>query len=100
MSERGNKMVRKRAENGSFYHEPPYTEEEELDLYRRMASGPKIARQSRPPSAPEQISSKRKSELLPEEKEIIAALEKSRGCPLTEHDINLALDQARAIGEL
>jgi hypothetical protein len=33
-------MVRKRAENSSYYHEPPYTEEEELDFYRRIANGP------------------------------------------------------------
>src|SRR5262245_14869358 len=32
--ERFKEMIRKRAENGSFYHEPPYTEEEELMLYR------------------------------------------------------------------
>jgi hypothetical protein len=29
-------MVRKRAENGTYYHEPPYTEEEEMEIYRRM----------------------------------------------------------------
>ena len=33
-------MVRKTAENGTFYHEPPYTEEEDLDFYRRVSSGP------------------------------------------------------------
>jgi hypothetical protein len=45
-------MVRKIAENGSFYHEPPYTEEEELDLYCRMAGGPfKVLHASRPPAA-------------------------------------------------
>ena len=27
-------MVRKRAENGTYYHEPPYTWEEEQALYR------------------------------------------------------------------
>jgi hypothetical protein len=32
-------MVRKQAENGTFYHGPPYTAEEEADLYRRMGSG-------------------------------------------------------------
>ena len=30
-------MVRKVAENGTFYHEPPYTELEEIELYRQMA---------------------------------------------------------------
>jgi hypothetical protein len=96
-----NEMVRKRAENGTFYREPPYTEEEELEIYRRMASGPfKILRQSRPPSAPDQTPSKRKAELQPDEKEIIAALERSYGRPLTEQEINLSLDQARAIGDL
>lgn len=33
-------MVRKMAENGTYYHEPPYTEEEDLDFYRRVANGP------------------------------------------------------------
>jgi hypothetical protein len=33
-------MVRKMAENGTFYHEPPYTEEEDLDFYRRICAGP------------------------------------------------------------
>jgi hypothetical protein len=45
-------MVRKTAENGSFYHEPPYTEEEELALYRH---GPafKMIHSNRPaPAAP------------------------------------------------
>ena len=43
-------MVRKATENGGFYHEPPYTEEEELALYRH---GPafKILHPSRPPAA-------------------------------------------------
>jgi len=30
-------MVRKRAENGTYYHEPPYTWEEDQDFYRRVA---------------------------------------------------------------
>ena len=30
-------MVRKVADNGTFYHEPPYTDEEEMELYRQMA---------------------------------------------------------------
>ncbi len=33
-------MVRKMVENGSYYHEPPYSEEEELEIYRRIAAGP------------------------------------------------------------
>jgi len=33
-------MVRKRAENGSYYHEPPYTWEEEMALYKAMVYGP------------------------------------------------------------
>jgi hypothetical protein len=33
------KMVRKLCDDGvSYYHEPPYTEEEEMDLYRRTGS--------------------------------------------------------------
>lgn len=34
-------MVRKKDELGGFYHEPPYTPEEERDFYRRVAGGPK-----------------------------------------------------------
>ena len=32
-------MVRKRAENGSCYHEPPYTREEEMALYKMADYG-------------------------------------------------------------
>jgi hypothetical protein len=34
------KMVTKVAKNGLTWEEPPYTEEEEAELYRRMTSGP------------------------------------------------------------
>jgi hypothetical protein len=30
-------MVRKRSPLGHYYHVPPYTEEEELEFYRRTA---------------------------------------------------------------
>ena len=45
---------------------------------------------------------KPKSEAVrsPEEQEIISALERSRGRPLTEQEAWLALEQARAIGVL
>ncbi len=33
-------MVRRRAEDGSYYHEPPYTWEEEQDFYARINAGP------------------------------------------------------------
>jgi hypothetical protein len=34
-------MVRIRAENGLYFHEPPYTpEEEEADFYQRTGNGP------------------------------------------------------------
>ena len=33
-------MVKRIAENGAEYHEPPYTPEEEMDFYRRIAGGP------------------------------------------------------------
>lgn len=33
-------MVRVRTETGGYFHEPPYTEDEELELYRRMTEGP------------------------------------------------------------
>ncbi len=32
-------MVKRVAENGSIYHEPPYTAEEEADFYRRINNG-------------------------------------------------------------
>ena len=35
-----------------------------------------------------------------EEREIVAALEGSRGRPLTPEEINLSLEQARALGEI
>ena len=34
--------------NGAEMHEPPYTEEEELEAYRRMAAGPKTILHSDP----------------------------------------------------
>jgi hypothetical protein len=37
-------MVHKQAENGTFYHEPPYPPEEERDFYRHMAGGPVTCR--------------------------------------------------------
>jgi hypothetical protein len=36
----------------------------------------------------------------PEEVAVIEALERSRGRKLTEQEINLSLDQAKAIGDL
>jgi hypothetical protein len=33
-------MVRKQAENGEWYHEPPYSWEESRDFYRAMSGGP------------------------------------------------------------
>jgi hypothetical protein len=33
-------MVRRMDDKGGFYHEPPYTEEEELELYRMMSPQP------------------------------------------------------------
>jgi hypothetical protein len=38
--------------------------------------------------------------LTVEEREIIGALEGSRGRPLTPEEINLSLEQARALGEI
>jgi hypothetical protein len=43
---------------------------------------------------------KRKAGLLPEEQEIIDLLERSYGRPLTEQEIHVSLEQARAIGDL
>ena len=39
-------------------------------------------------------------ELQPEERAIISTLERSKGRDLTEQEINPALDQARAIGDI
>lgn len=42
-------MVQVLTPNGYIMHEPPYTQAEEDDLYRRMAAGPKtVLRTSRP----------------------------------------------------
>jgi hypothetical protein len=35
-----------------------------------------------------------------EEQEIVATLERSRGRPLTPEEINLSLEQARALGQI
>jgi hypothetical protein len=40
------------------------------------------------------------SAMSPEEQEIVDLLEADYGRPLTEQEINLALEQARALGEL
>ena len=46
-------MVRKRTDDGKgWYHEPPYTEAEEDELYRRMDAGP-FARIIQPSSTPQ-----------------------------------------------
>jgi len=59
-------MVRKVAENGTFYHEPPYTEEEELALYRH---GPafKMLHPSRPPAAAPEHPRQKSPQPPPEE---------------------------------
>ena len=57
-------MVRKLSPLGHYYHEPPYTEEEEREFYRRTsgvvaftrrapAASPAPKRQDLPPSEPE-----------------------------------------------
>lgn len=43
-------MVRRRDEKGGYYHEPPYTPEEEAEFYRRMGSG--LASFTRPARSP------------------------------------------------
>jgi len=43
-------MVKKATKNGGFYHEPPYTEEEELALYRHGPSFT-VLHSNRPPAA-------------------------------------------------
>ena len=45
-------MVRRVAKEGGVWHEPPYTFEEEMELYRRV-DGPITILHGPPPSAPE-----------------------------------------------
>jgi hypothetical protein len=33
-------MVRVKGGDGGYFHEPPYTEDEESDFYRRVGNGP------------------------------------------------------------
>lgn len=42
-------MVKKQADNGTFYHEPPFTPEEERELYRRMGPPITVVRQNPEP---------------------------------------------------
>jgi hypothetical protein len=59
-------MVRVRAENGSYYHEPPYTDAEEMALYKAASArggltilhGPPAASPQPLPSAPQQPARK------------------------------------------
>ncbi|MCP3459778.1 hypothetical protein [Bradyrhizobium sp. CCGUVB23] len=46
-------MVRKMAENGTYYHEPPYTEEEEDEFYRRVGGASSLTIAHRPASTPQ-----------------------------------------------
>jgi hypothetical protein len=46
------------------------------------------------------VAEKSKTKLTPEEQKIIDFVEKNKGRKLTEQEINLSLEQARAIGEL
>jgi hypothetical protein len=47
-------MVYKKDEKGGGWHEPPYTKEEEMDMYRRMGAGPQTIyrRRQRPADKP------------------------------------------------
>jgi hypothetical protein len=51
-------MVRKVSDNGGIYHEPPYTEAEEEDFYRRTGSIVGVLKSDRrsPPAEPPQKS--------------------------------------------
>lgn len=40
-------MVRRKDDMGGYYHEPPYTPEEEMEIYRRMSGIGKFSRISR-----------------------------------------------------
>jgi hypothetical protein len=50
-------MVRRMDKLGGFYHEPPYTKEEEMEFYRRIGGGPKTV-VHRPASAPKTVKPK------------------------------------------
>jgi hypothetical protein len=55
-------MVLKYTPNGIAYHEPPYTEAEEADFYRRVGGGPVsvvrpatvVAPKEKPPQKPKE----------------------------------------------
>jgi hypothetical protein len=51
-------MVRKMTDNGGRYHEPPYTEEEVADLYRRTGNVVSVLRCPKSEVAPSQKSPK------------------------------------------
>jgi hypothetical protein len=59
-------MVFRRSDGGGGWHEPPYTEEEEFEFYRRysqgMASGKATIYRSRPTAADKQEEQKPTSE--------------------------------------
>jgi hypothetical protein len=44
-------MVFRRDEKGGGWHEPPYTWEEEMDIYRRMNAGPQTIYRDRKKAA-------------------------------------------------
>jgi hypothetical protein len=58
-------MVRVRADNGLYFHEPPYTEEEEAEFYRRTGNGPVAILRPAPPKP--SAAPKRKSPQQPPE---------------------------------
>jgi hypothetical protein len=55
-------MVKRITDNGTVYHEPPYTKEEEIDFYRRMSGGPITVLRGAPSPQPQtpQPSNKKK----------------------------------------
>jgi hypothetical protein len=58
-------MVRVKGADGGYFHEPPYTWEEEQDFYRRVSNGPitvvhaPAAKKSAKPKRSKPVTSKR-----------------------------------------
>jgi hypothetical protein len=65
LSPKSDITVRVKGGDGGYFHEPPYTPEEERDFYRAMAGGPKVVLHAPRPAAtvvkPKSPKSRRRS---------------------------------------
>jgi hypothetical protein len=57
-------MVRVKGADGGYFHEPPYTWDEEQDFYRRVGRGPEVVLHT--PAAQKRLKPKRSKPLPPE----------------------------------